>query len=457
MTYHLSMDIGASSGRAILGSLKDGTLQLEEIYRFENYIQRENGTLVWDIPHLRNAVINGIAKCRELDKIPKTVAVDTWGVDYVLLDWDGQALLPAVSYRDARTFAVSDEVAARISQEDLYARTGIQKQNFNTLYQLYCDKKSGKLAKAKTFLMIPDFIAYTLTGVMKNEYTNATTTNLVNAEAKTWDHDILRALELPEDIFLPLAKPGTFVGRFNDATRAAVGFDAEVICAPSHDTASAVCACPLRENSVYISSGTWSLIGTETPEPILIPAARDANFTNEGGVEYRFRFLKNIMGMWLLQNIRRDLNKSLSYDQMMHLAMHSDYPSTINPNDPQFVAPDNMLQAVRQYLHDDRLPVGDVLHAVYHSLAQSYADAVREIEQISGKVIDTVNIVGGGSKDAYLNSLTRQYTGKRVFAGPVEATAIGNLVCHLMYEDKSLTLKKARALVQKSLDIQEVK
>lgn len=456
MTYHLAVDIGASSGRTILGWIDDGKLKLEEIYRFENYIKKEKGTLVWDTNHLLKEVKNGIARCAELDKIPKTIAIDTWGVDYVLIDENGNEILPAVSYRDDRTNFVQEEMSKLVSQKELYSRTGIQKQNFNTVYQLYCDKKTGKLDDAKHFLMIPDYIAYKLTGVMKNEYTNATTTNLVNAKTKSWDYEIIDRIGIKKDIFFELSQPKTEIGSFSEETKKEVGFDSIVICAPSHDTASAVCACPLNSNSVYISSGTWSLIGTENTEPVLTNEAMNANFTNEGGINYRFRFLKNIMGMWLFQNIRRNLDKKFTYDDMMNLAMQSGYCEKIDPNAPEFIAPENMIEAVKKYLNNDSLPLDGVINSVYHSLAQSYADAVLEIEKISGKNIESINIVGGGSKDRYLNSLTRKYTGKKVIAGPVEATAAGNIICQLMYADKNLTLEKVRELVKNSLDIKEV-
>lgn len=449
MTYHLAIDIGASSGRHILGYIDNGKLKLEEIYRFENYIKDENGTLVWDIKHLVNSVISGIAECRAIGKIPETVAIDTWGVDYVLLDKDKKEILPAVSYRDGRTNAVTDI----ISQSELYSRTGIQKQSFNTIYQIYCDKLSGKLDNAEHFLMIPDYLSFKLTGVIKNEYTNATTTNLVNAKAKTWDTEILDKLGI-KNIFCDLSMPKTVIGNFTDEIKKQVGFDSTVIYCPSHDTASAVAARPIGDNSVYISSGTWSLIGTENKEPVLTEDALSANFTNEGGINYRFRFLKNYMGMWIFQNIRRNINKSLTYDEMMELAMAQEGYAYFDVNDSSIVAPSNMVEAIGKLIGSNDL--GFVINSAYHSLAQSYADAVNEIEAISGKTIDTINIVGGGSKDSYLNRLTKEYTGKRVFAGPVEATATGNIICQLMYADKGLTLAKARELVKRSFNIQEV-
>lgn len=456
MFYCLAVDIGASSGRHILGSYENGKIATKEIYRFENNIVKQEGNLVWDIEHLLSEVINGIAVCKTLGTIPSTVAIDTWGVDYVLLDREGSEILPAVSYRDSRTNDIQAEFANILTQNELYGLTGIQKQNFNTVYQLYCDKKSGKLDNAAHMLMIPAYLSYKLTGVIKNEYTNATTTNLVNAQNKNWDSKILNKIGIDAGLLGDLAKPTELLGEFTDEIKARVGFNSKVIFCPSHDTASAVAACPVKDNSVYISSGTWSLIGIESEEPILTDAAAAANFTNEGGINYRFRFLKNIMGMWLLQNVRRNLDKKYTYDEMMDMAMSSSFTELIDPNAPDFVAPDNMIEAVRSYLKKSDLPLKDVLNCIYCSLAASYDKAIKEIEEITGKKVSAVNIVGGGCQDQYLNKLTAQYTGKPVFAGPIEATAIGNLISQLMHIDSSLTLEKARETVKKSFNITEV-
>ncbi len=453
-TYYLAIDIGASSGRHILGYVEKGKLSLEEIYRFDNNIKNENGTLIWDTDSLFARVKAGIKKCAVIGKFPKTIAIDTWGVDYVLLDESKKEILPAVSYRDGRTEESSRAVNAIISQAELYSRTGIQKQNFNTIYQLYCDRKSGKLSKAKHFLMMPEYLSFKLTGQIRNEYTNATTANLVNAESKQWDKYILDKLDLPECIFCELSLPGTVVGNFTDEVKAEIGFDSTVILCPSHDTASAVAACPVDGESVYISSGTWSLIGTENPVPVLTEKALEANFTNEGGIECRFRFLKNIMGMWLFQNIRRNINKELTYDEMMNLAAGSTFTEKINPNAPEFVAPENMIEAIRNYLGKPDLPLADVLSSVYHSLADSYRKAVEEIETISGKEIKSIHIVGGGSKDKYLNKLTAEYTGKKVYTGLMEATATGNILSQIMY-DKKITLIEAREIIKRTFGIKE--
>ena len=455
MTYYLAIDIGASSGRHILGYIDNGRLKLEEIHRFENYITNQNGTLVWDIEHLVSEVKKGIAKCKEIGKIPCTVAIDTWGVDYVLLDESKQEILPAVSYRDSRTNRVINKVESIISAEELYLKTGIQKQNFNTIYQLYADKLSGRLEDAKHFLMIPAYLSYKLTGIIKNEYTNATTTGMVNADTKQWDYEIIDKLSLPKHLFGTLDTPCTVIGNFTKEMQDYAGFDSTVIFAPSHDTASAVCACPIDDNSVYISSGTWSLIGVESLNPIVNEKSMAANFANEGGIDYRFRFLKNYMGMWLFQNVKKNLNNEFSYDDMMRLAMQSKRFEMLDTNAPDFLAPENMINAIRSYLKNESIPIEVVINSVYHSLAQSYKNAIDEIEKLAGKTIDNVFIVGGGSKDTYLNELTAQYTGKKVVTGLSEATATGNLLSQIMY-DKKISLAQARDIVKNSFDIKEI-
>ena len=452
-TYYLAVDIGASSGRHLLSHIENGKLVLEEIYRFENNLVADETGLVWDIDSLFAEVLCGIKKCKEIGKIPKSIAIDTWGVDYVLLDKNRKEIKPCYCYRDSRTSTVIDEVESLVSPTELYAKTGIQKQNFNTIYQLYADKKNNRLKNAKYFLMMPEYLSFKLTGVCKNEYTNATTTGLVNANAKTWDADIIYALGLTEVPFLPLSLPSSHVGFLSEDIQKAVGFNCAVLFAPSHDTASAVCACPMADNDLYISSGTWSLIGTEITEPILNDSARKLNFTNEGGIDYRFRFLKNYMGMWLFQNIRRNLNKSMTYDEMMELAKNCGEYKYFDVNDSMLVAPKNMIDAIGKLIGSDDL--GLILNSAYHSLAKSYSEAVTEIEAVTGKRFNAIHIVGGGCQDKYLNALTRDYTGKSVTAGPIEATATGNIVSQIM-RDKKISLAAARDLIKKSFDIKEI-
>ncbi len=458
MKYHLSIDIGASSGRHILGYICNGKIFTEEIYRFENNLKSTNSGLIWDIEALVENVFVGIKKCAEIKKIPETIAIDTWGVDYVLFDNDGNEILPVYCYRDSRCVHGAEEVERIISRDYLYERTGIQKQNFNTIYQFMCDKVAGRLEKASRFLMIPDYIAYRLTGVFVNEYTNASTTGLINAKTKSWDFEIIEKLGYPKNLFVNLSQPCERIGTFTNEVKNFIGFDSTVITCPTHDTASAVAASPIEDkNSLYISSGTWSLIGMEIDKPILSRDAMESNFTNEGGILGTVRFLKNYMGMWLFQNIRRNLNKIMTYDEMMYLAQSAKTFEFINVNAPQFTAPDDMICEIRKYLNAPDLELSVVLNSVYHSLAKSYATAVNEIEKISGETVSSIHIVGGGCMDKYLNMLTSKYTGKPVTAGPSEATSLGNLISQFIYSGECKDLNDARKLIIDSFKIAEVK
>ena len=430
MKHYLAIDIGASSGRHILGHLEKGQIKLEEIYRFENCMKKVDGHLIWDTEELFSNVMAGLKECAKLGIVPQSVAIDTWGVDYVLLDNELKELTPVFAYRDARTEGVPEKVDAIIPRQKLYERTGIQSQNFNTIYQLMCDKESGKLDKAAHILMIPEYLAYRLSGVLANEYTIASTSGLVNARSKQWDSELLDMLGIDSDIFKPLSKSG-------------------------HDTASAIAAIPIDEGGMYISSGTWSLVGVENKVPVTSENALSANFTNEGGVEYRYRFLKNIMGMWLFQNIRKELDKKFTYDQMMQMAMDSNFTQIVDVTDNCFNAPDSMIDAFKTKLGMPDLDIADVLSCVYHSLAKSYKECVEQIEALSGNAIPSIQIVGGGSKDRYLNTLTSQYTGKTVYTGLTEATALGNILTQLM-SDESITLTEARQIVKNSFNIKAV-
>ncbi len=455
MNYYLAIDIGASSGRHILANVVGGKIVLEEIYRFENNLIEKDGSLIWDINHLLEEIKFGIKKCKTLNKIPKSVSIDTWGVDYVLLDKDLNEILPAYCYRDSRTKSSSKSVEALISFEELYKSTGIQKQEFNTIYQLYDDKLKGRLDNAQYFLMIPEYLTFKLTGKLVKEYTNASTTGLIKADTFNWDFEIINKLKLPTFLFDKLENPPFEVCGFSKEIIDELGFDSKLVLCPSHDTASAVAACPLSEDELFISSGTWSLIGCENDMPVLTNEARISNFTNEGGINNRFRFLKNIMGMWLFQNIRRNLDKKYNYDEMMKMAMSSSFIETVDVNDPNFVAPENMIEAIKSKLNKPDLPIEDVLSCVYHSLSQFYAKSVKELENITGKVFSGIRIVGGGSKDNYLNMLTAKYTKKDVYAGPVEATALGNVISQIMlYEN--IDLKTARNMIKDTFKIRKV-
>ena len=447
MTYFLAIDIGASSGRHILGQLTNGKLNMEEIYRFENGIDEHDGVCSWNLEKLFNHVVEGIAECQKIGKIPRTIAIDTWGVDYILLDKNDNEILPCYSYRDKRTCGMPDKVFNIIPEQSLYESTGIQKAEYNTLYQLYCDKISGKLNRAADFLMMPEYLSYKLTGVKKHEYTICSTSNLLNAKNRAWDEDIIEAIGFRKSLFTEVAPPCTSVGYLQNEIANRVGFNAEVVFCPSHDTASAVTALPIVEDGIFISSGTWSLVGAEILSPITTPTAMLNNLANEGGIDYRYRFLKNITGMWIFQSIKKELKGAYSYDDMMKLAMQSEYTHVIDVTSPILLKPDSMINAIKNLNGLEEMPLADVLNCVYHSLASSYAKAIAEIEHITENSYSTIYIVGGGSKDIYLNTLTAKYTGKRVSAGPTECTATGNLISQMMYLNKNINLQQARSIV----------
>ena len=454
MKYYLAIDIGASGGRHILGWIEDGRLKHEEVYRFKNGIVIENGHSIWNMDSIVNNVIVGIRRCAVLGKIPYSVASDTWGVDYVLLDDKGSVIHPVYSYRDARTKKALSSVNDIVKKEELYKRTGIQFQSFNTVFQLYCDKLSNRLTRAKYLLMIPDYINYRLTGVMKQEYTNATTSSLVNATAARWDEELIARLGFNKKLFQELSMPKEEVARFSKEIEQKVGFSSKVVLCPSHDTASAVTATLGEKNTVYLSSGTWSLIGIENDAPIITETARNCNFTNEGGIDRRFRFLKNLMGMWIFGRVEDEFG-IISYEQRRELAKKSSFQKTFDVNARNLENPKSMADAIRELLHEPELPIGDIFNSIYHSLAKAYKDAVEEVEKVTRQKIEAIQIVGGGGSDSYLNELTRHKTQKRILTGPKEATAIGNLAVQIMAA-KGIDLKEARELIRKSVGIEEV-
>ena len=463
MRTYLSVDIGASSGRHILGWIEAGRLRLEEIYRFENKLVRKNGRLCWDMEHLAEEVLRGLERCRELSKIPDSMGIDTWAVDFLLLDGEGNPLGDAVAYRDSRTQGMDKLVEALVSPQELYARTGIQKQDFNTIYQLMAVKTQEPelLDQARRLLMVPEYLTYRLTGKLENEYTNATTTGLVNAETKSWDLELLDRLGYPVRLFGELRQPGYRVGGFTQAVKDRVGFDCDVLLPATHDTGSAFLAVPAKEGGVYLSSGTWSLLGTELTDPITTEESRQCNFTNEGGYQYRFRYLKNIMGLWMLQSIRREAGPDLSFNALEQAAREAEnFPSRVDVNHSCFLAPDNMGEAVRALCRQTGQPepgsLGELASCVYHSLAESYAASVKELSVLTGKRYTAVNVVGGGSRDGYLNQLTADATGLPVYAGPTEGTALGNLIVQMLAAGEFPDLAAARKAIRHSFEIKEV-
>ena len=352
--YYLAVDIGASSGRHMLAGMKDGKMQLEEVYRFPNGMDNKNGTLCWDVERLITEIKNGLKKCKEIGKIPVSMGIDTWGVDYVLLDKDDNILGDTVGYRDSRTEGMDGKVYEVIPQDDLYARTGIQKQIFNTIYQLMAVKQSHPeyLEQAETILMIPDYFNFLLTGVKKNEYTEATTGQLISPKTNDWDYELIDMLGYNSKMFLPVSMPGTVVGDFTEEVQKEVGFNCTVVLPATHDTGSAVLAVPTNDDdAVYISSGTWSLMGIERKEADCSMESMKANFTNEGGYDHRFRYLKNIMGLWMIQSVKKEFTEDLSFAEICEMASKETIPSIVDCNDDCFLAPKSMIEAVQKFCH----------------------------------------------------------------------------------------------------------
>jgi len=459
--YYLAIDIGASSGRHILGFLENGKMKIEEVHRFDNGMTDINGKKCWDTEKLFSEIKNGMKKCKEMGKVPTSVSIDTWGVDFVLIGADGKRFGDAVGYRDNRTKNMDKEVYKYISEASLYERTGIQKQLYNTIYQLMALKinEPETLDNASTLLFTPDYYHYLLTGVKAAEYTIASTGQLVNPMTKDWDYELIDCLGFPRNIFPKMYKPGTILGNLLPKIQEDVGFDCKVIMPASHDTASAVMAVPaMGIDSVYISSGTWSLMGVELKKAICTKDSMRANFTNEGGYDYRYRFLKNIMGLWMIQSVRGELGKKYSYAELCEMAEEEkDFPSRVDVNDDCFFAPESMIDAIEDYCKktNQKVPesVGEIAAVVYQSLATCYGKTIDEIENITGKRYEAINIIGGGSNADYLNKLTAKCTGKTVYAGPSEATAIGNLVAGMLADRVFENLDEARKNIFESFEV----
>lgn len=475
MNYYLAVDIGASSGRHILFHLEEGKICAEEVHRFANGAVVRDGHLVWDLDHLFAEILIGMKKCRELGKIPVSMGIDTWGVDFCLLDADDHLLGNCYCYRDSRTEGMEEALEKRLSASDLYYRTGIQKASFNTIYQLLAVKKNHPdwLEKAQSFLMVPDYFHFLLTGVKKQEYTNATTTQLVSPVSGSWDDDLLDELGLSKRLFGPLSMPGTLVGGLRSEIEAQVGFNLKVVLPATHDTGSAVMSLPIRnsnEDVLYISSGTWSLMGCELSAANCSEGARLLNFTNEGGYDHRYRFLKNIMGLWMIQSVQKEFLSGRSYSgqtgdedySFASLCAHAaeeTIDSIIDVNDDRFLAPESMTDQVLAACRESgqELPVTpwQIARVIYRSLAVSYSHTVGEIEAVTGKSFHAIHIIGGGAKAGWLDELTAEMTGRRVYAGPYEATAIGNAGAQMIADGEFSGLTNFRACLAESFELKE--
>ncbi len=460
MRYYLAIDIGASSGRHILAHLENGKMITEEIYRFQNgpeMLTAYDGEkhLMWTHERLFTEILNGLKKAKELGKVPYSVGIDTWGVDYALLDKNDEAIGGIYCYRDARTESTIPAVHNVIDFEKLFAKTGIAFASFNTIYQLLDDVNSGRMEKAKTLLMLPDYFHFRLTGVKKQEYCNATTTGMVNAETHTWDEEILEKLGYKKELFGQLAQPGSLVGEFTDEVAAIVGYKAKVVLPATHDTASAVLAAPLKAQTPYISSGTWSLLGVEQNKAHTSKSALEAGYSNEGSIHNQVRLQINIMGLWMIQQVRHELDDKYSFVELVNLAKENPVDYQINVNDQRFLAPENMTAEINAAV-GKQLTVGEMAYVIYNNLARYYDVALKALEEVTGEKYDTLNIIGGGSNNKFLNELTKQYTGKRVIAGPAEGTAIGNLMMQMVGVGDIADVKEGREIITRSFDIAEV-
>jgi rhamnulokinase len=463
----LAVDIGASGGRHILGEVTEGKIQLTELYRFHNGVQEKNGHLCWDLAHLADSLIEGMKAAAAAGYTPKTIGIDTWAVDFVLLDENDEVIGDAVSYRDKRTDGMRSWLAEEkgVTFDECYRRTGIQFQKFNSIYQLMwiAKEQPEMLAKAKSFLMIPDYLNFVLSGVKANEYTNASTTGLVSAETKDWDYELIRKIGLPEHIFQKILAPGTVLGSVRTEIAEKTGLkDLKVVLPATHDTGSAFIAVPSKgESSVFLSSGTWSLLGVERQEPITGAASARENFTNEGGYAYSVRYLKNIMGLWMVQRIRKEMEESgekISFGELAEAARkESDLGVLLDVNDDRFLAPASMLEEVRTACREKAGIYPETgagaAAVVFRSLAADYAATIRRLSELTGTTYTALHIVGGGCKNDFLNQLTCDAVGLPVYAGPCEGTALGNLMVQMIADGAFKNLEEARRAVKNSVTL----
>lgn len=461
----LAFDLGASNGRAIVGQYDGERLNLIEVHKFPNGPQNVHGHIYWNILDLFAQIKTGLVKaCAAVDGKIDCMAIDTWGVDYGLLDANDSLLANPYHYRDKRTDGLLDEIFAKISAEEIYANTGIQFMQINTLVQLYAERRwrPWVLDNARSMLFIPDLLNFFLTGQKYNEYTISSTSQLLNPTTFAWVERIFKVLDVPIDLMQPLVFPGAVIGTLTDQIKAETGisYDIPVIAVGSHDTASAVAAVPLTasETSIYISSGTWSLLGMELEKPVINEHSRRENFTNEGGVGKTVRFLKNISGLWLIQECRRIWQRdglALTWDQISQAAEQAPLKALIDPDDPRFLNPDNMPEAIVAYCRETGQAVpdtyGEIARCVYESLAASYQKTITKLEEMIGRKIETIHMVGGGIQAEILCQFTANATKRKVITGPIEATAMGNMLGQLMAKGEINSLEEGRGLIRSSV------
>ena len=454
----IAIDLGAGSGRVFLAGFDEGAMLLEEVRRFHYQPGESGGHLRWDFTKIFDEIQEGLraagARARELGRRIQSVGVDSWAVDYGLIDDRGELVERPICYRDERTQGAMDQVFAGVSREEIFERTGIQFMPFNTLFQLWAHQHEGIPAAARKLLLMPDLITFCLTGECVTEYTNATTTQMVNAHTGKWDYDLLNRLSLPVTLLPEIASAGTTIGPIYDG----LGFGgAPVVAVATHDTGSAIAGAPIREGWAYISSGTWSLVGVERDDALINTHVARYNFTNEGGAFGTIRFLKNVMGLWILESCRKEWQ--VDYDALLaEVSTIEDYPALIFPDDARFFNPPSMLEAIATQLMetDQVMPrrTAAVAKVILDSLAFRYASVLRTIETLTNRKIQGVQIIGGGSQNNYLNQATANATGLPVSAGPTEATVIGNVLVQSIAQGRFASLTEGREYVAQHVRLQ---
>jgi rhamnulokinase len=462
----IAIDLGAGSGRVFLAGVTADEFLLEETRRFHYPAQESAGHLRWDFPLILRETKAGLRaaaeRARELGRAVKSIGVAGWGVDYGLIDAAGNLIENPICYRDSRTQGVMEEVAGRVSREDLFTRTGLQFMPFNTLFQLYAHVQEGIPAEADRLLLIPDLLHFSLTSQAVTEYTNATTTQMINARSRTWDVETLRRLNLPTQLLTEVTFAGAAIGPLHPTLVGEIGLESAQVVAPAtHDTGSAVAGAPLEDGWAFISSGTWSLVGVERDSPLINAEVLAHNFTNEGGAFDTIRFLKNVMGLWILESCRKewiDRGVDVDYDTLLRQVSETDgYPGLIFPDDHRFFKPDSMLGAIAEQLAETSQNVPDdpktITKVILDSLAFRYASVLRTIETLTREQINGVQIVGGGSRNDYLNQMTANATNLVVAAGPVEATVTGNVLVQAIAAKRFASLSEARRQVARNVTV----
>ena len=456
----LAFDFGASSGRAILGIFDGEKIELQEVHRFSNDPVKINGTVYWDVQRLFFEIKQGILKAKEAGGFD-SIGIDTWGVDFGLLRKDGTLVENPVHYRDARNDGMVEKATEYMSKERMYDITGIQFMDFNTIFQLLSLKENRPyiLEEADKLLFMPDLLNYMLSGVKSTEFSIATTSQMVDLKTNNWSEEILDTFGINKNLLTDIAPTGAVIGQLSDEICEELGVPkADIVSVAAHDTQSAITATPCEfDDFAFISCGTWSLFGTEVKEPIINEASKKLNVTNEGGYDYRFRYLKNIMGLWMIQSVKKEIGEGLSFGEICEAASKTTIPSIVDANDDRFLAPENMTEEVKKACAESGQAVpadlAEVASVIYNSLAKCYGKTIEEIEALTGKTFDGIHIVGGGSNAEYLNQLTAKATGKTVYAGPTEATAIGNLSGQMIAGGELADLQDARNCIFESFEI----